>query len=97
MLDGYDLFGEIARPKAENVLSRRFGYPPFTVLNARGGWWQERKRQWIAIGIKGEIGRGAGLTLAAAQVTTEGLNYYRNRKGTFNTPGPNPDLIAPRP
>ena len=39
-------------------LSDRFGCPPFSVLNAREGWWQERKRHWIAQGIKSELGRG---------------------------------------
>lgn len=39
-------------------LSERFGCPPFTVLNAREGWWQDRKRKWIAQGIKSELGRG---------------------------------------
>jgi hypothetical protein len=39
-------------------LADRFGIPPFTVLNAREGWWQERKRQWMALGIKSELGRG---------------------------------------
>jgi hypothetical protein len=23
--------------------------PPFSVLNARGGWWQERKAAWLAL------------------------------------------------
>jgi hypothetical protein len=39
-------------------LSERFGCPPFTVLNAREGWWQDRKRRWIDLGIKSELGRG---------------------------------------
>jgi ParB-like nuclease family protein len=39
-------------------LSARFGVPPFSVLNAREGWWQERKRAWIALGIRSELGRG---------------------------------------
>lgn len=39
-------------------LSDRFGCPPFTVLNAREGWWQDRKRRWIDQGIKSELGRG---------------------------------------
>lgn len=39
-------------------LSERFGVPPFSVLNAREGWWQERKRAWIALGIQSELGRG---------------------------------------
>ena len=39
-------------------LSDRFGVPPFTILDARRGEWQERKRQWLALGIKSELGRG---------------------------------------
>ena len=31
---------------------------PFSVLNARGGWWQERKAAWLALGIQSELGRG---------------------------------------
>jgi len=40
-------------------LSARFGVPPFSVLNAREGWWQDRKRGWLAKGIKSEDGRSA--------------------------------------
>jgi ParB-like chromosome segregation protein Spo0J len=39
-------------------LSERFLVPPFSVLNAREGWWQARKRSWLALGIKSEEGRG---------------------------------------
>mgnify|MGYP003113215013 CR=1 FL=1 len=42
-------------------LSDRFGIAPFTILNAREGWWQERKRQWIALGIQSEVGRKGNL------------------------------------
>lgn len=38
-------------------LAERFGVPPFSVLNAREGWWQDRKRAWLAKGIKSEVGR----------------------------------------
>lgn len=40
------------------TLAARFGVPPFTVLNAREGWWQDRKRAWLALGIRSEVGRG---------------------------------------
>ena len=40
-------------------LAARFGVPPFSVLNAREGWWQDRKRAWLALGIRSEVGRGA--------------------------------------
>lgn len=55
-----DLFGAGVTPeKKGGKLSEAWDYPPFSVLNARDGWWQERKRQWLALGIKSEIGRGA--------------------------------------
>lgn len=41
-------------------LSDRFMIPPFSVLNAREGWWQNRKKAWLALGIKSELGRGGG-------------------------------------
>jgi len=41
------------------TLAKRFGIPPFSVLNAREGWWQNRKRAWIDLGIRSELGRGA--------------------------------------
>ena len=65
-----------AAPKGN--LSDRFMIPPFTVLNAREGWWQNRKRAWLAIGIKSELGRGGGLTMQSKQTTSAGLNYYRD-------------------
>jgi len=42
-------------------LSDKFLIAPFSVLNAREGWWQERKRAWIAMGIESEKGRGDNL------------------------------------
>ncbi len=40
-------------------LSDRFGIAPFSVLNAREGWWQDRKRGWLSLGIQSEEGRDA--------------------------------------
>ena len=54
-----DLFGDAAPPQPHgSVLAVRWEYPPFSVLNAREGWWQERKNAWLALGIKSEMGRG---------------------------------------
>ena len=39
-------------------LAERFGVPPFSVLDARQGYWQDRKRAWLALGIQSELGRG---------------------------------------
>ena len=52
------LFGEQYKHKAKDILSSRFIIPPFSVLNTREGWWQQRKRAWIAAGVHGELGRG---------------------------------------
>jgi len=50
-----DLFGnEII----EDVLLRDlFIEPPFSVLDAKSGNWQNRKRKWMQIGMKSEVGR----------------------------------------
>lgn len=55
-----DLFGnEII----EDVLLRdKFLEPPFSVLDTRQGSWQNRKRKWIAKGLKSEVGRKENLT-----------------------------------
>jgi DNA modification methylase len=42
-------------------LELRFGVPPFTVLDARQGYWQDRKRAWMSLGIESELGRGEKL------------------------------------
>jgi hypothetical protein len=41
-------------------LVERFGVPPFTILDARQGYWLERKRGWLELGLRGELGREAG-------------------------------------
>jgi|688.fasta_scaffold71252_3 hypothetical protein len=48
---------EIKEEQTKGSLADRFGVPPFSVLNAREGWWQDRKRAWLAIGIQSELGR----------------------------------------
>lgn len=49
------------RAKKVGNLADEFLIPPFSVLNAREGIWQERKRGWIALGIESELGRGENL------------------------------------
>lgn len=40
-------------------LQEKFIVPPFSVLDTRQGYWQERKRLWLSLGIQSEIGRGS--------------------------------------
>lgn len=48
-------------PPASVPLRERFVVPPFSVLDARQGYWQERKRAWLALGIRSEEGRAHNL------------------------------------
>ena len=78
-LFGTDLFGEVVRPKASGPVAERFTLPPFTILDARAGEWQERKRAWAALGIAGEVGRGDELTYTGA---AKSFDHYRVKEGT---------------
>ena len=45
-------------PAAEHLtLADRFLVPPFSILDARAGYWQDRKREWLQLGISSELGR----------------------------------------
>jgi DNA modification methylase len=56
-MKNFDLFGnEIV---TDTILRERFIEPPFTILDTKGGNWQNRKKAWLSIGIKSELGRTA--------------------------------------
>lgn len=86
LLYGRDLFGEPMSPIASGPILARFGIPPFSVLDARSGDWQERKQQWLGLGIKSEIGRGTNLTYALPMQGWDRNNmqetYYDEAKKT---------------
>ncbi|MEM7345878.1 MAG: DNA methyltransferase [Chloroflexota bacterium] len=56
----------------------RFVVPPFTILDARQGYWQERKKAWLALGIQSELG-GRGKLKSSGSPAGSIPNYY-NRK-----------------
>lgn len=47
--------------EATRKLSDVWLCPPFSVLNAREGRWQSRKREWLDLGISSELGRAESL------------------------------------
>lgn len=57
----FNLTDSTCQPVAQTDgdLRKEFIEPPFTVLDARSGFWTERKKWWQSVGIKGEIGRHA--------------------------------------
>lgn len=72
---GKDLFGEPIRQNVGSPIARNFVFPPFSVLSARDGEWQERKQAWLSLGIKSEIGReGLGDTCVTP------MSYFGNGK-----------------
>lgn len=75
-LYGTDLFGEAITP-AKGIISQKFTLPPFSVLNAREGNWQSRKKRWLKTGIKSEIGRGASPGGSARPA----CDYSKNERG----------------
>ena len=64
-LDALSSIGAIDVPSGGKAnagsLAGEFLAAPFTVLSAREGWWMQRKRAWLALGIKSEVGRGENL------------------------------------
>lgn len=56
---------------APTDLMGRFGIPPLTVFDRRQGYWQNRRRRWLELGIDSGDGRGEALTYAKGQGTDE--------------------------
>jgi hypothetical protein len=57
-----------AKPDVSGILRQQFIIPPFSVLNARDGAWQDRKRAWLRLGLEGELGRGMNLLKRSAMI-----------------------------
>ncbi len=95
-LTGFTL-GEIAglgqpdpgRTTGVGSLAEKFMIPPFSVLNAREGWWQDRKRAWLLIGIQSELGRGdtAVNSPHEGHGMADGLVAVRAKQKANATPG----------
>lgn len=77
-LYGVDLFGASAAPKPSGPVAERFLFAPFTILDAKSGEWQERKRAWLAMGLKSELGRGQSLLMNGAMAWQEGCRSKAN-------------------
>lgn len=70
--------GLYGRPSAEakRKLADRFGVPPFTVLDTRQGYWQDRKRAWLDLGIRSERGRGDNLLTSGGAWIGSGTSVF---------------------
>lgn len=55
------------------ALERAFVVPPFSVFDARQGYWQARKRRWLDLGLRSDAGRDTRSLPHAGVVATLGL------------------------
>ena len=74
----FEIEPEAVEKKEQNKkLSDRFIIPPFSVLDTKQGAWQDRKRYWLSLGIKSELGR--------ENVLSGDVNgTYNNTKESYN-------------
>jgi hypothetical protein len=59
--------------RAGGVLNKQFLVPPFSVLDTRQGYWQERKQAWIGLGLQGEVGRSGVRAITDPAITVMGF------------------------
>lgn len=68
------------KPEPTIFLRDRYMEPPFTVLDRRQGAWQQRDRQWKALGIKSELGRDAPVLKS----TLQGSDKFTSETSIFS-------------
>jgi len=85
---------EAAPGTGAGALAERFGIPPFSVLDARQGYWQDRKRAWLALGIKSELGRGDAIIAGGTSEDGGASPWAGNRGGKRASPGGSPRPAA---
>lgn len=78
---GFDIDWELPEDKKEpdnvehSTLTDKFIVPPFSILDTRQGYWQDRKNAWKDLGLKSELGRKDNL------INAPDLPEYANNKG----------------
>jgi len=73
--------------EVRKTLLEKFIIPPFTILDTRQWYWQERKRTWIDLGIKSEIGRHDNLLAyqgKKAICSQDSLNRFRRLSDKYH-------------
>lgn len=81
-LDDEMLANLLEPPRQPGIsLAERFGVVPFSVISARDGWWQDRKRAWLELGIQSEVGRGENLLKFSDAVALDGGTYKARAAG----------------
>lgn len=82
MQEERDLFGNVI---IKNELLRdKFTEPPFSILDTKGGAWQNRKRAWKALGMESHLGRTAECMPSqfGSKLDENGLDQYGRKPMT---------------
>lgn len=95
-------FGEFEHlivPDAKAKLQSKFIIPPFSVFDTKQGYWQERKRMWLELGVKSEIGRADNLTYTGAVSDIHAYDGQSKKQKTdhYSEAGRDPNLIFKSP
>lgn len=84
----------------QTTLASRFLVPPFSILDARQGYWLERKRYWLAKGIESEVGRGDNLLnfsetvqMTKSQVNKSSASVDHEKLQALRGTPSNPEMI----
>lgn len=75
--------GEVAKQMAHESLTDKFVVPPFSILDTRQGYWQDRKKAWKDLGIKSEIGRDAK-AFSTGKITEQYGRQAQNETSIFD-------------
>ena len=67
------------------TLADKFGFPPLSVLDRRGGEWKRRRSKWDALGMQSELGRDASPLASAVHRDDFYGRVLRGEAGTFGS------------
>lgn len=73
-----DTLSDIEKQEAKQSLKERFLAPPFSVIDTRQGYWQDRKRMWNKIGLNSQETR-EDIELVAKSGQSSGVYELRNK------------------
>lgn len=80
-----NLWGEPLAAAASR-LHGKWNIPPFSVLDARGGAWAERKKEWLSLGFRSEEGRGDNLLkMSDTMLEPDPAKRAAKKAAAFNT------------
>lgn len=79
------LSGRDDRDEARKTLAERFVVPPFSVLDARAGYWTERHRAWTE--ILGSNGDGRAENILFRSTAARVPDYYAQKRRAESTLG----------